>query len=274
MRSVPSGISKPKKVKVSWAIEPTPVAGPEVIPTVEPSEITNLCSAIARHNSEQACLGCLVDDEHRYSVLPLLKQQNCSDQREFISLETILGDTSGVRLTRRVRYLTALTLASSYLQLHSTPWLGTQLSKGDILFLRESFRYDGIITGDPYISCQFQYHPKHDPSNERFNNRPFLTLGIMLLELCFGTTLENHETRRKLGSGDPTISVYLDLAAALEWHVSVLEEAGPKYAAAVKWCLEKVIQVSQDGNWRNQFLHEVVEPLQSCSELLEGPMGV
>lgn len=274
VRSTPSGTSKPEKAKVSWATESIPKAEPEVMPSVEPKEITNLCSAIATHSSEQSCLGCLVDNEHRYSVLPLLKQQNSLDQREFVSLDTILGDASGVRLTRRVRYLTALTLASSYLQLHSTPWLGAQLSKQDILFLRESSGCDGIITGDPYVSCQFQYYPKNDQSNEKFDNRPFLNLGIMLLELCFGIAIENNETRRKLGSSDPAISVYLDLAAALEWNESVLEEAGPKYAAAVKWCLERVGQASRDSSWRNQLLHDVVEPLQSCSESLEGSMSV
>ncbi|OCL15372.1 hypothetical protein AOQ84DRAFT_278281, partial [Glonium stellatum] len=85
-----------------------------------------------------------------------------------------------------------------------------------------------------------------------------LNLGIMLLELCFGIAIENNETRRKLGSSDPAISVYLDLAAALEWNESVLEEAGPKYAAAVKWCLERVGQASRDSSWRNQLLHDVV----------------
>jgi hypothetical protein len=59
----------------------------------------------------------------------------------------------------------------------------------------------------------------------------------MLLELCFGIALEDHELRQKYANGTNAPNSFLDLAAALEWSPRAVEEAGPEFADAIQWCL-------------------------------------
>ncbi|KAF2187523.1 hypothetical protein K469DRAFT_472815, partial [Zopfia rhizophila CBS 207.26] len=63
------------------------------------------------------------------------------------------------------------------------------------------------------------------------------TLGIRLIELCFGTFLENNKFRQQLPPGDTTSVPILDYAAAVQWRKMVSEEAGPEFAEAVEWYL-------------------------------------
>jgi hypothetical protein len=126
-----------------------------------------------------------------------MKQQASWDTRETVTLESLLmrpapGQpwTPCIVLSRQERYFIALTLASSLLQLHATPWLATRWSKKDILFLRNG--PDSIIVDQPYISPQpFSQSPTYHDTSKSIS-----ALGIMLLELCFGIALEDHEIRR------------------------------------------------------------------------------
>jgi hypothetical protein len=88
------------------------------------------------------------------------------------------------------------------------------------------------------------------------------TLGIRLLELCFGTTLESNEFRKQLPVGDSVTGRILDYAAAIQWSKMVSEEAGPEYAEAIEWCLHAK-QVS-DGSWRKEIWTHVILPLDAC----------
>ena len=54
------------------------------------------------------------------------------------------------------------------------------------------------------------------------------TLGILLLELCFGIAFEDHTIRQKYVLADGQFTPYLDQAAGLEWSASASDEAGPR----------------------------------------------
>jgi hypothetical protein len=62
----------------------------------------------------------------------------------------------------------------------------------------------------------------------------FYSLGILLLELCFGRRLEDHPQRQRLLSGSKEVNQAFDLMAALKWLGGVGDEAGEDYASAVK----------------------------------------
>jgi len=226
-------------------------------------DVSNLCDTIAAYCSNLKYRSCLKGAQGRFVLSPL-ESQDTADVRDTISLEKLLRKDSKITLTRRQRYLIALTLASSHLQLHSTPWISSQWSKTDILFLRDSTNPDKILLDQPYISRNFA--PTQSTSDNP-NDRSLSNLGIMLLELCFGTALEDHEIRQKYSIGS-TPNPFLDMVAALEWSPRAVEEAGPEFADAILWCLHNMPGSGESDwkleKWREELFLKVVEPLKYC----------
>lgn len=227
-------------------------------------DVSNLCDTIATYRTNLKHRSCLKGEQYRFALSPL-DTQGTGDIRDAISLEQLLSKDPTITLTRRQRYLIALTLASSHLQLQSTPWIGSQWSKRDIHFLRDSTKPNKIRLDQPYISRSFAsaLSPSHSPSDNT-NDNSLSNLGIMLLELCFGTAIEDHEIRQKY----PPIGHILDVAAALEWSSRAVEEGGPEFADAILWCLHNMPGSGElDGGlekWREELYLKVVEPLKYC----------
>lgn len=191
------------------------------------------------------------------------------DPRETVTLEMLLHKQSEITLSRRQRYSIALTLASSHLQLYSSPWLTAQWSKKDIVFLRDKDFPDSVVADQPYISRDFAPSVPNSGPMFAHGDRSIFNLGIMLLELCFGVALEDHKLRPNFthnGQSNP----YLELAQAREWCSSACDEAGPEFADAIQWCLQmNSIEVkSKEG--RERLFAEVVKPLQNCHDAMTG----
>jgi hypothetical protein len=213
--------------------------------------------------------GHLSNDEHSYAIIPILEDQENKAAEDFITLGDLIRKGRPSKLTRRQRFFLALTLCSSQLQLHKTPWLETGLQKDHILFA-QSANKNGLALDQPYISRAFAetskpVAPFASPDSSVSN------LGIMLLELCFNTAFEDLETRRKYVSADGKSNPYLDLAAALEWcNSEAAEEAGPDFADAIRWCLGQFgVSGAQDESWRQELHQRVVVPLQICHQQYE-----
>ncbi|KAF2786117.1 hypothetical protein K505DRAFT_290273 [Melanomma pulvis-pyrius CBS 109.77] len=216
------------------------------------TKIKCLCSTLSQTCPGQ--FGYLDEDEYRFVVYP-------GDQTipitglEIVTLEKLLCDTDGA-LTRRKRYWLALTLASSYLQLCSTPWLATPLQKNSILFLRDLSSDGPLLLESPYV--------RGDMSKKTVTGATdaMVALGIWLLELCFGTSLENNKFRQQFPPGDATSAPILDYAAAVQWSKMVCDEAGPEFAEAVEWCLHA--KELSDSSWTKEIWTHVIVPLDYC----------
>ena len=107
------------------------------------------------------------------------------------------------------------------------------------------------------------------------SDRLLPTLGILLIELCFGETLESQNLRRQYSetvksapNASADLDAALDLAAALVWSQSVAGEAGPAYHDAVQWCLRAQSSGAKDQQWRQELFDNVVAPLRSCHQQL------
>lgn len=131
--------------------------------------------------------------------------------------------------------------------------------------MRDSTNPNKVLLDQPYISRHFAPVSK---SHDSHDDRSLSNLGIMLLELCFGTALEDHDTRQKYSISKQAPNPYLDLAAALEWCLRAVEEAGPEFADAILWCLYNIPGNGEANGklerWREELFVKVVEPLQYC----------
>ena len=262
---------------VKWGASELPSETVEKPVDKASTEITDLCTTIASMQPSCSQLGCLRDTDHQYHIYSLPEEEGPSSTTiETITLETLLSRMSPIRLSRRQRYSMALKLASSHLQLHDSPWLG-KWSKKDILFYTQSSNI--ILTEHPYISKSFlsETVPTSQPSTYLLADHGMSTLGILLLELCFGIALEDHEIRRNFVSLDGQPNPGLDLVAAMQWCDRYAnDEAGPEFAGAIHWCLRNPTARTMGANeqgWREELFTQVVEPLQYCHKQLVAAVG-
>ncbi|GAB7360745.1 hypothetical protein MBLNU230_g0619t1 [Neophaeotheca triangularis] len=58
------------------------------------------------------------------------------------------------------------------------------------------------------------------------------------------------------------------LGVAQEWAQDVELEAGEDYATAVEWCLQRSPNFVRNEKWREEFVRNVVQPLQRCYECM------
>lgn len=218
----------------------------------EDSPILDLCCSLSKKSAD--CFGFLEEEDSRFFLYPPSKITSTVDV-DTTTLKSILND-SECSLTRRQRYHLALTLASSFLQLSSTPWLEKPLDKDHIIFfLTRNSTPEAVVLDEPFICHDFV---SRQPNNA---DRTLSYLGIRLLELCFGKPLETHSIRRQLPEGDDQQRPILDYTAALLWSKAVGDEAGPQFQSAIDWCLRE----SMNGtNWRKEILKNVIMPLEEC----------
>ena len=238
--------------------------------------INDLCNSMATKQACNSCLGSLGGQGWQYVMFLMDNQESDRDPLKTTSLTSLLSSRAQVRLTRRQRYSIALTLASSHLQLYASPWLEARWSKADILLQCTDGR--AILTDQIYISRDFVSSVSGTLSSFESANGGLSSLGIILLELCFGVAIEEHEIRKKFSAlaYDSTISHTLDLIAALEWcDQHAVEEAGQDFASAIEWCLKNTTARNsrEDQSWREELFIKVVEPLEECCRYLNSSIG-
>ena len=245
-------------------------------------EITNLCQALNQtHIAEQneVCLGRLHDGSQFLGVYvnqpyasslcnkatslhdilrhdPTITQQ---DPRP----HTIQGNNLGVSMTKKQRLRTAVTLASSTLQLQTTDWLNSKWGKEDILFHHDYME-------QPYISKIFREAHVGDqvPGNTNditycgpIRNESIFNLGVLLLELSYGKPLDHFKS-----PDDPP--VFTDFVIARRLIEDLAEEESSGYVDAARACIfcdfgTKVkIPSLDDKAFRQAVYQDVVLPLE------------
>ncbi|RYP03945.1 hypothetical protein DL764_004779 [Monosporascus ibericus] len=199
--------------------------------------ITNLCQSLSTGIQTEFSAGYLEDDEKRYYVFP--ESTTATSRSEpSVSLGEILSGKIKPALTRRQRLYLSVTLASSFVQLRDTPWISVPWGKQQVFFSHDGDNTNALLLDQPYVVRNFAAAPAKaaalDPQDIGVSS-----LGIVLLELCFGHVIEQHPSRLRLPSGEEneTIKSAFDLIAALEWLKEVNDEVGADFADAVEWCL-------------------------------------
>lgn len=233
-------------------------------------KIPDLCSRLAHFDtSATECPGFLDATDTRYYVYP---EQDMAPKASgsVATLAQILSQGKPARLSRKQRYNVALHLASSFVQLMSTPWITKSLNKAAIEFYQNT---GGTQLSPPLIARRFEPE-EADPGEEDLgaqstglNTAAINALGVLLLELCFGKPIEEHAFRESLGDGgfNPDVAAAFDLMAALQWQAEVVGEAGSDYSEAVEWCLRGCHTAASNAAWRKEMVQKVVAPLERCN---------
>lgn len=232
--------------------------------TPRPGPITSLCISLDHTDGE--CCGYLLQDDCHYFVYEDPDRPVSSPS--FITLDQLLRKQQLPMPKRRQRFALAWILSSSFLQLLESPWLPASWQKADIVFYQDSKQPGRYALDQPHLNHRLLPREESSPPTERDRRMQLSssleTLGIVLLELCFGELLEDQPYRTQhSNSGSDTIERIFNVAAAKEWHGEVEEDAGYEYSVAVGWCLGGILSAPPD-KWREEMLQKVVHPLESC----------
>ena len=277
-----------EKKKVTWASraelnlkpESSGHAGAQTIPNPSLHEaslrtdttiisISNLCHALndAQYKGEvEKCLGHLTGDGSPLGVY-VIGQRSPSTALKTVTLRDILTremspylvDAPEVPLlTPKFRLKLATTLASTALQLQTTPWLNSSWDSHDVLF------HTGIAA-DPYITKGFDSEANQPEDHVKLakpspvRNESIFNLGVLLLELCLGK-LDYFRTPEDS-------SIFTEFCIAKRLVENLAEEASSGYADAVTACIycdfgREVKDHSLDNDAFRQAVYEyVVTPL-------------
>jgi hypothetical protein len=178
-----------------------------------------------------------------------------------ITLESLLTGQEGLRLSRLERFKIGSVLASSLLQLQTTPWLVQRMEKRIILSYR---RGPKVLIEHPYISHPFLSNKAPQPSLEPANQAPcermavkssLSNLGILLLELSFRQTIESYYMRQDYFGADGKPHQSTDYLTALAWSDKVSEEE-PSLGNIIECCLKFIFPVKAD--WNDQKFTQAV----------------
>lgn len=218
------------------------------------------CGTHAKH------VGALKDDAYDQDYCVFI-QPNTLASQDSTSLSDLLRTSYRPGLTRRQRYGLALAVSSSHLQLQSTPWITRQWKAADVRFPGTG---QDVALDQPFVSAEFR--DANAPQNQqatKTTDRAFTSLGIMLLELCSRSLLEDSEWWQRLSftNSQKQQSIYRQIVAK-NWADDVEEEEGPEMASAIMWCLNESPKSLDGDGWRRDLAERVIVPVQNCCQYL------
>ncbi|KAF4979137.1 hypothetical protein FZEAL_4627 [Fusarium zealandicum] len=161
-------------------------------------EVTDLCSIFCSEAHRMDCCGFAVDSKGKLRGMYDAPKPSFHFSNQRISLDDLLFPSAKARMRSSLRdmdrYVLAITLASSFLQLHATPWLAANWSRDDVFFLGPTNA--GGLTVDiehPFLAQSYMQHSKTPPDTTRkllptpsqghCNGSNLLTLAKLLLEV-------------------------------------------------------------------------------------------
>lgn len=265
----------PSTVKKKVSFVDTPKVGhPSGAPI---KEFCGFISKASKSPKLSSYVSFLDDENHSYSV----KLVNPPDQKTLREGHTLAAALS-IALTQERNHLSladrwaiALVLASSVLQLYSTPWVKRNWGKKDICFFRNGplaiSHRSSYTWEEPWLSFDWRTEMKAGSHNDTLDPQaPEKRLAIVLLELGFGKPIENStpyvDWMKKLPpSCNKSI---IESLAATEWQRYVMKDSCQYYADAIKWCLDNPAEnTSKNGEkWMQHFYENVILPLEKCTK--------
>jgi hypothetical protein len=252
--------------------------------------IVDLCQALRNVDDSELidCLGLLEAQPNSFQIRTSPKVHDvCDFEPCFVSLRTVLHrkETNLPDLYRADRLRIAVAVASSVLQLYDSKWLAGDLSKNDVFFVQQK-THD--LFEKAFVSRSLPPKNKTEPNVEVANaalmrhirNPTIFALGILLIELCLGKTIEQLRLPEDqfLGEATPEAVTNHWTAGRLLENGQISKEAGKRYENAIKRCIHcdfNQDSASLDNDQFRQAVYDgVVAPLEQDLMAFEGPLGV
>lgn len=244
---------------------------PKIVLDLITNDKIELCQRLSNKNYGE-CLAVIGHDDEIFHLHPTTRDGQAVGDAP-TTLDHVLSHDSENGISRVQRYTIALLIASSVGQLRSTLWMRSGLCKGNIIFYPRKDDDQVLVYSEPYIRRNFPRADSQSSPGILTDDRNFYSLGILLLELCFGLRLEDHPLRKRKPPANDLETIHaLDLVAAMEWKETVRGESGDCYAAAVNWCFSSVQDRAK--GWRGDFIRNVIWPLEMCIKHLKTPTSV
>jgi hypothetical protein len=187
---------------------------------------------------------------------------------EFVPLEYLLRGKLGKPWQAIPRIALSLTIASSLLQLVSTPWLRCPLTSKSVRFFRsaiETASHNQSSIPEPFVEERFAT-PTHSCQGCPCSVREYtLELGILLLEIQHWKTIDAYQAER-LNNGQPDPGSRGELARI--WAEATKMDMLPFHSEAINRCLfctfasKGAVFDWDDSMLRKSIAELVIRPLQ------------
>lgn len=227
------------------------------------AKIDSLCRALLAARQQDCCLGVLEDEAWQHYVYSVTGPASKAQISETVSLNDIIHGTK--RIAPRQKCTLALTLASSILQLHDTPWLPRAWETKDIFFLKN--HGGNVIPSQFYVSQTFTSASQVAAAAKRrrlVKNEMVFALGVALLELSYGASIISFKEPEDLNEdGREDSMTEVSIATRLARELNNYESEN--YARAVLRCITCMFDTFafdfDDREFREAFYQAVVVPL-------------
>jgi len=249
---------------------------PDLSEILEP--IKDICASLPPSTSRSSIdpLFFILDENRQLRECdPPEKSRSCVGiVKNYISLGDLISQT---RLRPFQSLSLAVNLASSLLQLHSTPWLPRTWSENSIYF-----PVDGLDVKQPYVLIKFQTpHEQSMPESQHNTLNPYLVaLGIMLLELSEGKSFAEWISEKHISIEADDVQDKASVAWKWVDQDAKLRNVGPVYGKVIKRCLECSFTSVQPlshknldyGPFREAVYSDVVHPLEMIYDAVTNPL--
>jgi hypothetical protein len=156
------------------------------------------------------------------------------------------------------------------LQLYKTPWLDEQWSDNDVYFVHRPGQPLSKVYEHPFAYRKFSSPPAPPLANAQgavhrvIRNQTLFTLGIILVELLYGKSIEELQAPCDLDyQGTPGVA-WCTAERLIEEEIEY--EAGPRYLNAVRRCIRCDFNLKEssldDGDFQQAVFDDVVAPLE------------
>jgi hypothetical protein len=258
-----------------------------VLPSI-PDQISDLCQVIAMLQQPQkdSCAGYLLDSLKRKQGIYPLGAPICHDDQQkwtAYTLRQVLTRQAGFsrRLMGQDKFKVAVDLASSVLQLYKTPWLKDDWSNDDVYFVHRPGAPASTIYQHPFIYRKFsspvatQCSTAQTPVRRVIRNQTLFTLGVLLIELLYGMSMEELQIARDLEcQGTPGV-VWCTAERLIDEEIAL--EAGKLYCDAVRRCIRcdfnRQSSSLDDEDFQQAVYNDVVTPLEKTLQRFNGQDG-
>ncbi|KAL9116788.1 MAG: hypothetical protein Q9187_006683 [Circinaria calcarea] len=244
------------------------------------ANVQNICLSLSQASRENKLLKLYLSERGQFTSchcppLPLSRGCVSDSAPDITTLDCLLQEAKETkdfakRWSWNQRIVLAHRLASSLLQLHTTPWLGRSWTKQGIYFLRThpSCAADKVALGfdanQPFITCDFPADLRSEVGSPPSAKQSLLELGILLLEIWHVTSLEAYVAEVSLDLNSTYGSRY---EASKKWLDDTADNILPFYLDPVCRCIEGTFASSfptlqwDDVELRKSVCEGVVRPL-------------